>query len=337
MKILHAPVNIAGQLTEISRAQRLLGYQSNVLVFDQEYLNYEADINLNLKKTDSVFNRVYRIVRNFIECLLTYDVFHFHGGRSLLPYGWDLPIYRLFGKKVFMQYWGSDCFQYDIAHQYALFTEKEMAAIFHPQKDENVRSRIKVVQSLVNATIVGDPALSPFVPKSKIVLKGVNLEKLKFVGLKPKISHLNLVHAPSRKEVKGTDIILKTIERLRQEGYKFNFKLIEKQSNEKALEFYRKSDVIIDDVLQGPYGILCMEAMALGKPVLCRIDPKLKKFYHNLPVVDSNPDNLYQNLRKILGNKKLREKLSRQGRIYMETNHDILKSAKKFIKLYKNA
>jgi hypothetical protein len=50
MRVLHAPHNIGGQASTIAKAQRELGVESDVLVFDEGYLNYECDINLALSE-----------------------------------------------------------------------------------------------------------------------------------------------------------------------------------------------------------------------------------------------------------------------------------------------
>jgi hypothetical protein len=107
MKVLHAPHNISGQASMIAKAQRELGIEADVLVFDQSYLNYYCDTNLSLsEKTIAI--RYYLMTINFIKCFFKYDIFHFHFGFSLLPNNLDLPILKLFGKKTLMHYWGSD-------------------------------------------------------------------------------------------------------------------------------------------------------------------------------------------------------------------------------------
>src|SRR3990167_8876566 len=91
LRILHSPVNSAGQAYLISRAQRKLGFKSDVIVFYQNFLDYENDKSLEIDKKP-VFYRELIMLWNFLQCLLRYDIFHFHCGLSLLPYHWDLPI-----------------------------------------------------------------------------------------------------------------------------------------------------------------------------------------------------------------------------------------------------
>lgn len=336
MKILHSPINIAGQLTAISRAQRKLGYVSDVMVFNQNDFEYECDINLKTCQERWKIIRAYKILANFLKCLVKYDVFHFHYGRTLLPYKLDLPILRLFGKKIVMQYWGTDVIQFDIAAKRTLFNQEQMSEIFHEQNDDQKRKEIAKMEKMVDVTVVGDKELTYYSPKSKSILKAIDLEKIPFIGLDLKSHTFKIVHAPSNRGVKGTDQIIKTIENLKKEGLKLDFTLVEGKSNEGAMQIYQNADLIIDDILQGPYGILCMEAMALGKPVMCHIGPLLVPNYPGLPIINVNPDNLGQKIKEVMASSSLREKLSHEGREYMEANHDIMKTAQKFIDLYKS-
>jgi len=43
MKILHAPENIAGQPTVISRTQRAFGIKSDLLIFNKSPFDYKYD------------------------------------------------------------------------------------------------------------------------------------------------------------------------------------------------------------------------------------------------------------------------------------------------------
>jgi len=183
---------------------------------------------------------------------------------------------------------------------------------------------------------VGDEALLVFSPESRLVRKVLDFSDIPFVGTPNKQKKLVIIHAPSKREIKGTKYVLKAINRLKREKYSFEFILVEKKTHAVAKEFYKKADIIVDDVLQGPYGILAMECMAFGKPVICRIDEKLVKYYKNLPVVSANPETLYEELKKLILNPSLRNKLGIEGRKYIEKNHDALKIAKEFINLYRS-
>lgn len=336
MRILQAPINVAGQPLVLSRAQRQLGYKSDLMIFKNDFSKRESDINLKIDEEKSSFKRIFKFLGNFCYCLVNYDIFHFHYGKSLLPYNWDLPILRLFGKKIVMQYWGTDIIQFDIAVTRSEYSKEEIQEVFHRQDDDKKRVQIAQMEKKVDVTVVSDYALSIYSPKSKIIPIALDLQKIEFVGVKTEPHRLKIVHAPSNRLVKGTDHIVKILEKLQSDGVGFELIMVENKSNTEAMEIYKNADLIIDDIMQGPYGILCMEALALGKPVMCHIDKALASHYSGLPIINVNPRNLYQEVKKILEDVDLRVKLSHEGREYMEVNHDIMKTAQRFIELYKS-
>jgi glycosyltransferase involved in cell wall biosynthesis len=131
-----------------------------------------------------------------------------------------------------------------------------------------------------------------------------------------------IVHAPTSPEFKGTPYILKAIDEL-QQSYNFDFKLVQNLSHEAAVKIYEASDLVIDQVLTGSYGLFAIEAMALGKPVVCLISDFMKEKYpKELPIISANPDNLKAKLEYYLKNQELLLELGAKGRQYVEKYHD---------------
>lgn len=334
MRILHAPVNCAGQAYILSRAQRRLGYKSDVLIFNQNYLDYKCDINLELANKKRI-NRYVVYIRNLIYCLRNYDVFHFHCGLSLLPNNLDLPILKFFGKKTIMQYWGSDIMQLDIAEKYTQWSFKELKEIYPNIDDSKQRQKIIRINSLVSQSIVGSPTLLMYSPKSIVVDKAIRLLDFPFIGVKNNNNNLTILHAPTHRKIKGTEDILKTIDRLKKEHFQFNFVLVEKKEHDEVIGYYNQADIIIDQLRQGPYGTLGTECMTLGKPVICWCNREIKnKYFLDCPVVIADRKTLYRELKKLVQNPRLRQKLAKQGRKYVEKNHDSVKIARKLIRIY---
>lgn len=334
MKVLHAPENIGGQASIIAKAQRGLGIESDVLIFDQSYLNYECDINLSLAEKPKAIALFVKVI-NFIKCLFKYDVFHFHFARSLLPRNLDLPILKLFKKKIVMHYWGSDIRQLDIAKRYKYHYAREME--IDPKREERKRKRIKWINKFADATIVGDYELLAYSPNSFISAIAIDLSKIDFKkddfneGKKFKI-----VHSPTNKLIKGTKYVLEAVEKLKREGYDFEFILVENKPHDAALKIYEDADIIVDQLLVGSFGLFAVECMGMGKPVLCHIREDIIKYHPNLPILNTNPDNLYDNLKLLIEKTQLRRELREKGRRYVEEVHDSKKVAKRIIELYKS-
>ncbi len=332
MKILHAPFNIAGQASIISRAQRKLGIQSDVMVFSQTYLEYENDIILNIN-TKPLASKFGVVLKNFLYCIRTYDIFHFHFGSSLLPFLIDMHILKLLGKPMLMHYWGSDVIQIDIAKKYTLLSEEELKEIFKSIHSRRRRKKIRRIESLANMTIVGDYSLQRYSPKSIVIRQAIDLSALQFVGVPTKENNINVVHAPTNRKIKGTHHVISVIDDLKRQGYNMNLQIVENMPNKEALEIYKKADIVIDDVLQGPYGIFAIESMALGKPVLGYV--RNTEQYPGLPIMNTSPSSLKNNILSLFNNRPLRITLGKQGRAYVERHHDSLKIAQQLIDIYK--
>jgi len=57
-----------------------------------------------------------------------------------------------------------------------------------------------------------------------------------------------LLHCPSNRLIKGTDIVIEAIKLLKQEGFLFEFEIIENSSNSYALERLKEAEVLIDQL-----------------------------------------------------------------------------------------
>lgn len=331
-RILHTPINIANQMTIISKAQRELGYYSRSCDFSNNWFNYKSDQCLNLEKLNNKYHRIFRMSQFFLSSILKYDVFHFYFGSTLLPRYYDLPILKRMNKKMVMQYLGSDIRQKSIAEGKNKFLQMKV-------KDEKeIRHRISTVAKYIETAIVGDCELYEYIQryfKKVIIIRAA----LNIQNYRPTIPSLYkkiplIVHAPSDKKIKGTEYILKAICKLKKE-YNFRIKLIHGLNHEKAKNIYEKADIIVDQLLGGSHGVFSIEAMALGKPVICYIREDLKsKYPEELPIISANPENIYDVLKLLIEDAKFRHELGKKGRAYVEKYHDARKIAGELIKVY---
>jgi glycosyltransferase involved in cell wall biosynthesis len=89
---------------------------------------------------------------------------------------------------------------------------------------------------------------------------------------------------------------------------------------------HRRSDVIADQFLIGAYALLAIEGMALGKPVLCYLNPRFEPFHPEwaeCPIVSANPDNLVAELRRLVRDRELRGRLGARGPGYVRKYHGL--------------
>jgi len=333
LRILHAPNNIANQANIIARAQRELGYSSWSCDFSNNWFNYKSDQCLDLEKLNNKYHRIFRMSQFFLNSILKYNVFHFYFGNTLLPRYYDLPILKRMNKKMVMQYLGSDIRQKSIAERKNKFLQVKV-------KDEKeIRHRISTVAKYIKTAIV-DYELQEYIQgyfeKIVIMRAALNIQ-----DYRPAIPSLYkkiplIVHAPSDKRIKGTEYVLQAIDKLKEE-YDFKFKLVRGLNHEEAKNIYEKADIIVDQLLGGSHGVFSIEAMALGKPVICYIREDLKdKYPKDLPIISANPDTIYSVLKILIEDAKLRHELGEKGRVYVEKYHDARKIAGELIKVYES-
>lgn len=133
-----------------------------------------------------------------------------------------------------------------------------------------------------------------------------------------------VAHAPSKRAVKGTDIILNALEKLKNEGVEFEIRLIENMPYRDALKAYTDSDIVIGELFIPSAGKLDREALAAGKVVLSSVR---RDYIDNLPadcpIIDINPETLYDELKKIILDYPRRVELAKKGRPFVEKYHDV--------------
>ena len=149
-----------------------------------------------------------------------------------------------------------------------------------------------------------------------------------------------IVHAPSDRVVKGTKYVLKAVQQLQAEGMPLELILIENMAHSEARRAYERADLLIDQLLAGWYGVLAVELMALGKPVICYIREADLSFIPDqmradLPIINATPTSLYDVLKEWLTVRRheLPER-GRRGREYVERWHDPLKIAAELKSVY---
>ncbi len=335
MRVLNCPTNVAGQMWEYAQGLRALGVESTVLTFSKHPFGYQDDICLHLDLEPSLFKRRWKLLKNFLHMIPGYDVIHFHFGGTLLPHHLDLPLLRLLRKKMVMSYLGSDVRLDSVAKvhnpYYSLIKD------YH-QNDDVIVQNLNKVSRYIKVAIAGDHELyeyvSPFFDRTVIIPQAIDTRSIQPLFPDPNNDFPLIVHAPSHKGIKGTQYVEQAISQL-EKRHHFKFLLLHKMTNQEVKESLRKADIVVDQLLLGAHGIFSVEAMALGKPVLCYIrDDLVEKYPADLPIVNANPDTIESELEKLLVDPQLRAEIGGKSRRFAERYHDSRAIGQKLIKLY---
>jgi glycosyltransferase involved in cell wall biosynthesis len=89
----------------------------------------------------------------------------------------------------------------------------------------------------------------------------------------------------------------------------------------------------------GWYGTASIEAMAIGRPVVCSIRSEYFNYIDYgqiIPIIHSDPDNIYEVLKNVLSNPEKLKEIGIKSRRFVEEIHDLKKVTQKLIKIYQN-
>ena len=347
MKVLHLPVNIASQVSITVRALRDIGVDARGLVLNNNAIQESEDL-----ETFEVVSRRRHPVRGFIQSLPWWyavqsairwaDVVHWHFGAAGLPRYLDLQWARLLNKPGVVEFWGSDIRIAEIESQdnpyYAEARRRGQYQI--PDQRANSRKRQLHFAKAGFECIIGrlmQPYIQPdLFPESKLhfVLGRVFLPDYPPRYPSAKQARPVIAHSPSRPLEKGTPAVLAAVEMLR-ERFDFEFHQITGITHSRAVQMVSECDIFVDQLISGMHGVAALEAMALGKPVVCYIKPSvISQYPPDFPIVNANQDNLAQVLGSLLEDEQRRHEIGRQSRAYVEKYHDAHQIARQLVSIY---
>ena len=275
-----------------------------------------------------LLNKTYRTIKGFSlpDFLTKYDVYVFQYGASLLPGNRDFPLLKERGKKIVSIFQGSDIRHWSATEplresfglkSYAAYREENSLS----QSLSTLRMAEKYSDVLFFQPSYGELAVRPYMH----LYLAMNLEMYSYHV--PERDVPVVVHAPSKRQVKGTAEILATLEKLKAEGVKFTLKLLEELPNAEVIRQLVDADVVVDELNEAHYGMLGLEAMATGCALAGGNHPGLVTLPPNPPMLHLNPTNVYAQLRRLLTHKSLRLQLAAAGRPFVEKNHERSKVA----------
>lgn len=136
-------------------------------------------------------------------------------------------------------------------------------------------------------------------------------------------SPLKIVHAPSHRYNKGTDLIIPVIENLKLR-YQFEFVLVEGVSQAECRRQKSECDLCIDQVGNRGgtgYGVSSLEMLSLGIPCVSDFTQLLSDFMPEHPFYLANPRNLEKVLEDILENPSQLIERGRLSKSWLEKTH----------------
>jgi hypothetical protein len=347
IRVLHAPTAVGGHPIGLAAAERELGLESTVVTIDEPPYGYRVDRVLAPPGT-SVVLREWRRWAEARRAGRDADVVHFNFGSTLAPaeYGRgarrgasglafdayarlveqrDLRLLKRAGRAVFVTFQGDDVRPGGGADDLA---KRRRAARFERHAD-----RLYVL----NPDLLEHVAGAEFLPYASVDPRTWTPVPASASG------PLRVVHAPSDRARKGTEAVLGAVERARANGADLELELVEGASREDARRALERADVVVDQLVMGWYGSVAVEAMALGKTVVARLEradlarvPAAMR--EELPVVEADGRSLERVLSELAGGRRGDvAELGRRGRAFVERWHDPLEIARRVVADYERA
>jgi len=287
--------NVAGVANTLAEAQRELGHNTHVFSFDvglqKQFGGQLVKYNkVNVTNGSKVINPSFLVDRfRFYKKLSKCEVWHYHypcGGLKR-----DLES-RRGGHKFLKHYHGDDI----------------------RNKCDN------------DFCLVSTPDLLQFTPKGIWFPNPVNCDfvqqfhRLELNRL-PRVAHYP--HYKNYGAELHPDYYSEALKLLEGEG-KCEIVEVLGTDHRTALQKIANCDIVVGKILPnvGWFGRFELEAMALGKPVICYVSDQLFQKYAP-PVSRTTKDTLYQDLLTLILDRSEQERLSHEGMRYVKEKHDV--------------
>lgn len=328
----------------LSKGLRELGFQvSNVVLEINSELSMREDRHDRYIKRSSRF--IVMQMRLFVELIrqiLRQDVFVFNFSRSFLssfmssrlPFArsigaLELVVLKRLGKKIVNVVNGSDLRSVrllaeellrDGLTEHAKYVASELAFLDEDHLEEQRRVKAAFIERYADYIFVRPNAAQLLKNNHPFLWVPIDLRTVRFAV--PDDESPLVLHAPSKRRIKGTGFVNEAVDQLKREGYNFRFELCENMSNIEVRERLTQSQIVIDQLILPGYGLFAIEAMATGNAVIGSAVPGYNGFARDMPVLTTTPSSIYRNLKWIIENRRPRVELAIKGRKWVEKYHD---------------
>jgi hypothetical protein len=354
MRVLHGPFNIGNQPWIVSRAERALGLDSEVVTLSASDLGYAADRIIATSRSKSIASRM-RTALDRATVTLPFDVLHFYFGASFFAKqsdpDWrfnffDLKVARARGKRVIMTLQGCDIRMAGEANRNREVTmcREGACALFGDCVARHDRTRTTLARSILplcDRVFYLNPDLGAYAGRGEFMpYANVDPRTILPGPARPATMRPLILHAPTSPSIKGTPHIEAALHRLAAR-YDFDYRAVVGIPHAQAMHLYRSADLVIDQVLAGWYGGFAVEAMAMGKPVaayireedLAAVPDAMRR---DLPILRVDPRHLDADLAAILERRAEWPALGERSRAYVERWHDPATIARALERIYRD-
>lgn len=208
--------------------------------------------------------------------IFTYDAFIFGYGRSLLPRNLDLPLLRLFRRRIICNIaHGSESRPPYLSGSYRL-SDGSLPPLATIRRQTRLTSaRVRRIHRYADH-VIGAPYTSHFAPGPQINLFAIGLPQVppsEHVGQPGSVRQttvdIRVLHAPSNPMAKGTHLIREAVDELRRNGLPIVLIEITGAANVQVIDAIRHVDFVVDQIYSDtPMAGFAAEAGRYGIPAV---------------------------------------------------------------------
>ena len=340
-------------LPVLARCDKLLGLGSDSLVFTTYHITKNFSINLTIPEKFAVKamrlnNNIHRWFRSVVLyfVMIRYDAVHYFYDRGVMPgherFGiedFEIETLSRAGVKIYTYAYGADVRTRESTLALGpvnFCTDCPTPGAFCICDEDKLALSLSRLDNRVTARIAMGDMLT-YVPGCR----NMHYWPLDLDHLKPgpvnwrKGDRLRIAHAPNHSHFKGTHHLEQALERLKGEGYDVEMIKISGVPNTVVLDMFRTVDLVADQFIGGFHGYTALEAMALGRPVLCFLRaPDMTIAPDECPIVNTPPHLVYEVLKAILDGQIDLADLGRRSRLFIERHYSLAAVAARLGHLY---
>jgi len=347
VKILHLPVNYGSLLSHTVRGLRQSGIEAYGLAFTASPTQSVDGVESVVQQSDALPSRLSSRLRwsiVFLRRMLSArpDLIHWYFGQNALPGGLDRMLVKALKVPRLVEWQGSDIRIPEVEFADNPFYKSAYENGYEYQRLESREQSLRRQRRFAEAGFASAAPVGmmqyvqrEIFPHTYLVPQRLVVSD--YVPVYPAKDETQplVVHSPSAPFTKGTAAVLRAIEKLKPVR-SFRFELVQGVPRHEALARIQRADIFLDQFVLGDRGMAALEAMALGKPVICYIKPSLVSQYPaDTPIVNATQDTLADVLDELLGNATLRHTLGEQGRAYIEKYFEPSRTTAELMAVYR--
>lgn len=355
MKVLHvAPLNVAGVPYNMVDMQRRFGADARLVTLHRNAFSFPEDISLNLPLPRNVMAQWWREAKqqaarppsgnepnqkaplrvhspkNFFESayfrfddlrrrqrvaeaierykLDEFDIIHYDGGLDFFRDSRIATRWKKQGKKIVCHYMGSDL---------------------------RVRGVVPAIDKLSDLNLTNESDHLLLHPDIHYLY--IPFDVSPFIVRKRDHERLRIVHSPTNRAMKGTELILPVVEAVKKVR-DVEFVLIENTRHDEVIRIKETCDIAIEQVGNHGgtgYGRNSLETLALGIPTITEMTPDYEAWLPENPFVLATPATLYTRLLELIDSPSLWSEKSALGRQWVEKYHSYEAVNNRLMELYR--